>query len=214
MRLHTGGRLRRWLGARFGGDFEVGDRIYRRILHAAGAFAIVYLLVPANVLVVVSTSTVLLLALAVILLLEGLRHWAGWELPTIRSYEQRRVGSYVYYAVALTLALLLFPRPIAAAVVLGTALVDPLLGELRLRTRDVLRVTTPGFLVYFLLAFVALQTFGGGREPATAGLALLAGALAVAAEWPSWGMVDDDLAMTLVPGAVLTAIVLTWPGIL
>jgi dolichol kinase len=213
VRLHRGGRLRGWLGARFGGGYELGDRIWRRFLHGLGAFAVLYLLVPPRILVVVSNEVVLLVALELILVVEYLRHVKHWELPTIRPYEEGRIASYVYYAVALSAALLLFPRPVAGAVILGTALVDPLLGELRLRSTWPLGSVVPGLIVYSILAAAAFLLLGGWRGAVVLVLAVLAALLAVAAERPRWGSVDDDLAMTLVPGVVLTAILLVWPGV-
>ena len=211
MRLHSGGRFRRWLGARFGGDFVLGDRVYRRLMHCCGALAVLYLVVPTGVLGVVPTYVVLLAALALVVALEGLRHLRGWELPTIRPYERERVGSYVFYAIALTAALLLFPRAVAAAVILGTALVDPLLGELRLRWSRPIAPALAGVTVYFALAAVAFVVFGGATGAGVIFLALLGAVLAIAAEWPTWGSVDDDLAITLVPGAVLTLVLVALP---
>jgi hypothetical protein len=195
-----------------GGGYELGDRIWRRCLHGLGALAILYLVVPAGFFHFVSNEVVLLVALELILVVEYLRHVQHWELPTIRPYEQDRIASYVYYAVALTAALLLFPRPIAAAVIVGTAFVDPLLGELRLRSASRVRSLVPGGMAYAILAAVAFAAFGGWRGVPLLVLAGLAAAVAVAVESPTWGTVDDDLAMTLVPGAVLTLVLLAYPG--
>jgi hypothetical protein len=213
VRLHRGGRTRTWLGARFGGGYELGDRLYRRLLHCLGALAVLYLILPSGVFVVVPTEVVLLAALEMILVLEFLRHVRGLEMPTIRPYEKDRIASYVWYAIALTGALLLFPRPVAAAVIVGTALVDPLLGELRLRATTPVGSLGPGVAIYAVVAGVAFAVFGGWRGMPLVGFAVLAAIIAVAVEWPTWGTVDDDLAMTLVPGAVLAAILLVWPGI-
>jgi dolichol kinase len=214
VRLHRGGKTREWLGVQLGGDYELGDRAYRRVLHMLGGLAVVYLVLPSDVFVVVSTEVVLLAALAIVLALEGLRHRAHWELPTIRPYESHRIASFAFYAVALVAALLLFPRPIAAAVILGTAFIDPLLGELRLRSERFASTAVLGGLAYAAIAFVAMGAFGGGWTVSVVGLALLAAVLAVTAEWPTWGPLDDDLAMTLVPGAVLTVLVALGPGLL
>jgi hypothetical protein len=214
VRLHRGGKTREWLGVQLGGDYELGDRAYRRVLHMLGGLAVVYLVLPSDVFVVVSKEDVLLAALAIVLALEALRHLAHWELPTIRPYESHRIASFAFYAIALVAALLLFPRPIAAAVILGTAFIDPLLGELRLRSDRFASTAVPGGVAYAAIAFVAMGAFGGGWTVPVAGLALLAAVLAVAAEWPTWGPLDDDLAMTLVPGAVLTVAVLAWPALL
>jgi hypothetical protein len=213
VRLHRGGRTRSWLGARFGGGYELGDRLYRRLLHCLGALAILYLILPSGVFVVVPTEVVLLAALEMILVLELLRHVRGLEMPTIRSYEKDRIASYVWYAIALTAALLIFPRPVAAAVIVGTALVDPLLGELRRRSSRPVGSIVPGIAIYAVVAAVAFAVFGGWRGVTAVALALATAAVAVLVEWPTWGTVDDDLAMTLVPGAVLTAVLLVWPGI-
>ncbi|HXQ94052.1 MAG TPA: hypothetical protein VN864_02635 [Thermoplasmata archaeon] len=213
MRLHRGGRTRAWVGARFGGDYELGDRIWRRFLHGLGALAVLYLIIPSNAFVLVPTEAVLLAALELILVLELLRHFRGWELPTIRPYERDRIASYVWYAIALTVALVAFPRPVAAAVIIGTALVDPLLGELRLRFARPAGSILPGVAAYAVVAGVAFVVFGPWSGPVVVGLALLTAVVAVAVEWPTWGTVDDDLAMTIVPGAVLSAILLAWPGL-
>jgi hypothetical protein len=214
VRLHTGGRLRSWLGARFGGDYELGDRVWRRVLHCFGAFALLYLIAPPRFFVVASNEVVLLVALEMILVVEYLRHVRHWELPTIRPYEEGRIASYVFYATALTGALLLFPRPVAAAVIVGTAFVDPLLGELRIRSASPWYSMVPGVVAYALLAGAAFAIFGGWRGAPLVAFAVLAAVVAVVVEAPAWRSVDDDLAMTMIPGVVLTAILLLWPGVL
>ncbi|HYA54280.1 MAG TPA: hypothetical protein VEG42_01595 [Thermoplasmata archaeon] len=203
LRLHGHGRFRRWLGAALGGDEELGDRAWRRFLHVLGAAVLVYYAIPTDFFVVAPKEDILVAALAAIIVLEVLRHVAGLELPTIRSYESHRVASFVFYALALVLAVLLFPLPVGAAVVLGTAVVDPLAGELRRA-----QWPTPATWGVPLVAYEALAVAGlaliGAWPLATAG-ALAAGAavLAVVSERPKWPWVDDDLAMTIVPAVFL-----------
>lgn len=203
LRLHRGGRFRTWLGARLGGDFALGDRIWRRILHGLGAGALVYYVLPADFFVIAPKVDILLAALAAVLLLELLRHVAGLEIPTIRPYEAERIGSFAIFGIAIVLVIVLAPLPIACAVVLGTAFVDPLAGELRRlpdpRGLDV----TLSFAAYAALAFVGLAVIGRWPVVASAGLALVASAVAVAVERPKVWWLDDDLLMTLVPAAVL-----------
>jgi dolichol kinase len=203
LRLHSGGRFRRWLGRQLGGDAALGDRAWRRILHMLGAIAVVYLVLPNDVFVVAPKEYVLLAALGVALGLELLRHALGLELPTIRSYEERRIGSFAFYAVAIVGALLLFPEPIAAAVVLGCGIVDPLAGEVR-RTHWSLPVQLAvPWGVYAVLAFVGMTVIGGWPWLPSVGLAAVAAAVAVAVERPNLLWVDDDLAMMFVPALVL-----------
>ena len=205
-KLHRGGRFRRWLGARLGGDAELGDRAWRRIMHLFGAAVLVYYPIPDDFFVVAPKVYVLLAALVAVLVIECLRHLFHLELPTIRPYEARRVGSYVFYSIALVGAVLLFPLPIAAAVVLGTALVDPIAGELRSSAK--FRSLYPGvpLAAYAALAFTGLDVIGRWPVTDSAGLAVLAACVGVASERPKLAWVDDDLAMTFLPALVLYGI--------
>ncbi len=205
-RLHGGGRFRRWLGARFGGDQALGDRLLRRIIHVSGAAVLLYFVIPSGFFVVASTEEILLGLLAAVLVIEVLRLAFGLELATVREYESRRVGGYVYYSVALTAAVLLFPEPIAAAVVLGTALVDPLMGEIREHPRAHRLYPSVPVALYAGLAFVALVGIGRWPVGTSALLAVAAAAAAVASERPRLRWVDDDLVMTIVPALVLVAL--------
>ena len=164
---------------------------------------LVYEVVPERFFLVVGKEWVLLAALAAVLLMELLRHLAGLELPTIREYERGRIGSYVFYATALALAVLLFPVPIAAAIVLGTAWVDPIAGELRTSGRHRGAYPAVPLAAYAVLAFVGMAVLGSWPLEDAAGLAVLVAPIAIAAEWKKIPWIDDDLAMTLVPGVVL-----------
>jgi|SRR5271170_875834 len=211
-RLHRGGKFRRWLGARFGGDFELGDRIWRRVLHGLGAVALVYYALPNDFFLVAPKEFVLIAVLVAVLVVEVLRHAIGLELPTIRPYEQDRLGSFAIFGFAIVVAILAFPLPIACAVVLGTAIVDPLAGELRGDERfRRLDVVAP-FGVFAALAFVGLAVLGGWPVLPSVGLAVIAGAIAVAVERPKVWWVDDDLTMTLVPAVVLYLIAIVALG--
>lgn len=204
-RLHWGGRFRRWLGARLGGDFALGDRVWRRTLHVIGAVALVYFALPTNFFVVLPKEYVLLAALAAVWVVEVLRHAVGLELPTIRPYEEGRLGSFAIFGTAIVIAILLFPLPIACAVVLGTAIVDPLAGELRRNPHYRPIDAVVPFGVYVGLAYLGLAVLGRWPALPSVGLAALAGAIAVAVERPNVWWYDDDFAMTLVPALVLYA---------
>jgi hypothetical protein len=203
LRLHRGGRFRRWLGTRLGGDEALGDRVWRRVLHGGVALILLYYALPAGIFVVAPKRTILLAGLAAVLVLEILRHAGLLELPTIRPYETGRVGSYAFYAIAVVGAILLFPEPIGAAVILGTAVVDPLAGELRSWPSTARAYPWAAVAAYFVLAWVGLAAIGRWPLAESAGLAALAAPVAVAAEWPTIAWIDDDLAMTFAPALVL-----------
>ncbi|MCI4360280.1 MAG: hypothetical protein L3J91_01105 [Thermoplasmata archaeon] len=213
VRLHRGGRWRTWLGAQFGGGPELGDRIWRRILHFIGAAVLFYYLLPPEFFPVLSNEEVLLIALAAVLGMEALRLRAGLELPTIRPWEAHRVASYAYFAVALVVAVLVFPRAIAVGVVLGTAFIDPLIGEMRLRPGIGRRWLWGLPLVLFgLIVLASLLEVGRWSLGPALFAAAVAGAIAIAVERPKLPYYDDDMAMVLAPGLALALWVSLWPA--
>ena len=206
LRLHRDGRTRAWIGRRFGGDESLGDRIWRRILHLGGLVVLAVYVVPAGTFGPVPVKAVPVLGLAVLLALEAYRWRGGVELPTLRAHEHGRMASYAYYGIALVIAVLVFPEPIAVAVVLGAALVDPLLGELRLRSGNRHLHAAVGVATYTVLAAVPISALGEVPVITAGALGLLGGAVAVAVEGPdSLVPLDDDLAMIVVPGLLLAA---------
>lgn len=204
--LEPQGRFRRWLGRRLVGDETAGNLLWRRIMHGLGALVLVYFVFPTNFFVIAPKEYVLLAVLAAAVLLEVLRHAGAVELPTIRPYEKHRVASFVYYALALAGAVLLLPVPIAAAVVLGTALVDPIAGGLRASVRFRAYYPAVPFVVYVGLAFVGMGVLGGWPTGWALVLALPAAVVALAAEYPKYPWLDDDLVMTFAPAIFLYAV--------
>lgn len=202
-RLHRGGRFRRWLGARFGGDEALGDRLWRRGLHLLGPAVLLYVPFPEEIGGVVPKLALLLGTYVVVVVLELLRHLGRVELPGMREYERGRPASFVFYATALVVAVLAFPLPIAAAVVFGTAWVDPLIGELRGTASGRRAYPLLPFAVWVGLALGSLSGIGGWPILPAAAVALPAGAVALVVERPKLRWMDDDLAMTIVPAVVL-----------
>ncbi|HEV2315974.1 MAG TPA: hypothetical protein VGV89_00130 [Thermoplasmata archaeon] len=211
-RLHRGGRFRLWLGTHFGGGYELGDRLWRRVLHGLGALVVVYYLLPDRFFVVVSTEQALLIALGVMLVLEGLRHLVRLELPTVRAIEKDRVASFAYFATALVIVVVLFPVSIAVVAAVGSSLVDPLIGELRLSSRY--RRLYPAFplALYAGIAMVALGLLADWSLVEVVVLGVGAAVIAVAVEWPKHRWLDDDLTMTLAPALFLLAARFVWPA--
>jgi hypothetical protein len=212
MRLHRGGGFRRWLGEKLGGDFALGDRAWRRIVHTFGLAVLIYYVLPPHILVILTTEEFALLLVGVVLAIEAARHILQLELPAIRPFEEDRIASYVYFAVALAAAVLIFPEPIAIVVVIGTATIDPFMGELRLSQRFHRLYPVVPVLLYAGMAFGVLGWMLPGSRIRIAVLALAAAVAAIAVERPNHRWVDDDLAMTLVPAVLLWVLVVVWPA--
>jgi hypothetical protein len=197
------GRFRRWLGLHLAGDPAAGDRLFRRGLHLITALGLVYYLLPATVLPGLSRALLLLLVYAVVVALELFRLGGLLEMPGLRPHEVGRPASYLYFATAVVAVLLLVPEPFAAAAILGTALVDPLIGELKGsgRWRSLYPIAPVGLYVGLALPCLVLL----GREGGALALPLSAAAalVAVAVESPKHRHLDDDLLMTVLPALTL-----------
>lgn len=211
IRLHRGGRFRTWLGRELGGDFELGDRAWRRIIHLLGVLVLLYYVVPPDYFVYVTTQQILFLILIAALVVEGGRHLVRVEVPLIRPFEEDRVASFVYFTVALIAAVLIFPMPIATVVVVGTTFFDPFVGELRLSSKYSRYYPSLPVALYALMAAVLLELLTVWSVAEVVVLAVTGAVVAIAAEAPKHKWIDDDLAMTLLPGLLLWAIVLVWP---
>jgi hypothetical protein len=212
--LHRNARLRQWLGEKVAGDAAMGDLVWRRIVHMSGALVLLYFVFPGDFWVTPwpqTTTVILLLLLEAGLFIELFRHLGYVDVPVIRPYERDRIAGYCWYAMGLTFAVLLFPEPVAVAVVLGAAFVDPLIGEFR--RRGVPRAYSGlAFGAYALMAGGSLYALGGWAAlPAVVG-ALVAAAVALAVERLRAPFVDDDFTMPVVPGLVLLLVAMLWPG--
>ncbi len=206
---------RRASGREPASDVIPGDRDlwWRRTIHVLGALVLLYYVLPSDTFVIASTTTVLLFLLAIGLTIELLRHTVGLKPPLIRPYEEGRVASFAWYAIALTVALLAFPPPIATTVILGAAFVDPLIGELR-RVHAWNRYY-PSAPIALYLALSIPTLYGFGRWSAGAAIlgAALATTLAIAVERKKSAWFDDDWTMVLIPGAALTILAAIFLGL-
>ncbi|MCJ7570618.1 MAG: dolichol kinase, partial [Candidatus Thermoplasmatota archaeon] len=121
-------------------DFDA--HLYRRVFHVFGAsFLFYYVLPKANWVNLLDWINILKIWVPVcivitIILLEILRvkskinsnHFFG-----LRTYEKKRVGGYVFFAVAILILFLFFPQQIAIPCILCACLADPIMGEIRYR---------------------------------------------------------------------------------
>ena len=212
MQLHRQGRFRSWLGSRFGGDAALGGRLGRRFLHAGGALTLIYYAFPPHLLIVIPNWAIPIAALVALLVVDGLRLAGRLEVPEIRPHERVRLASYSYFGIAIMVSLVLFPEPIAFAVILGTAIVDPIIGESRGTPAGAAFYPVLPFVVYFALATVSLVGVGHASLLTASLFAAVAGAVAIASERPQWTYLDDDLMMTVIPGLVLLGLALAFPG--
>jgi dolichol kinase len=148
-------------------------------------------------------QALVLLAL-LILGFEALRLILRFEVPGLRPYEAQRPCAPVLFAVAVTIAFLLFPMGISLPVIAAMGWVDPLIGELRRRRSDAYPLLP--LLAYSATLLVGLALFYGPTFPVLLS-AVLVSPIALFLEAQRFRLLDDDLVLVLVP-LLLVALVL------
>lgn len=142
--------------------------------------------------------------LVLVALIETLRLSTGFVFFGQRKHEARRISSFSWAALGITLVLWLAPsRAFASAIIWSLALGDPCLGEMR-RHWSAAWALVLGLLVILAVWWCCAYWFGIGY-----GWGLLMAPVSVAAEWQSWRRVDDNVLMLIIPLAVVLLIQFT-----
>ena len=175
---------------------------YRRVFHAFGASFILYYMLPnenwINILKIYVPPILVITAIILeILRLKGFLssdHFFG-----LRYYEQKRVGSYVFFAVGALLLLIFFPQQIAIPCILCASLGDPIIGEARIRFNKKIAFIF-GFticLFFFMIAWyktnIYLFLFGS----------LIGASGALIGETKKFYLIDDDFMIQILPAILL-----------
>lgn len=178
-------------------------RLFRRGFHALTSLFVVYWWFPERVVELdLSRDEIAIAGLLLLGCFEAYRIHKGWLFFGLREYEKKRPAGYFWGATGYVLALLLFEQRFAMITILGTTLVDPILGELR--ASDWKKMGPPaGFVAWCAVAYGCVLLV-----PLTTPLVLIPiGALiAVFVEAPRVPNVDDNFVMNVVPLLSLTAL--------
>jgi hypothetical protein len=146
------------------------------------------------------TGPQLVLAIVfVIVCFEVMRISRGWDIFGQRHYERHRLSAFAWSTIAVGSVLLLAPNPVvASAIIIGCALVDPFLGELR-------RMAQPFWLVFILGSVMVLLIWYlvGGLSVVSGWWLMLIALMTVLAEKPCWKWIDDNALMQWVPLAIV-----------
>lgn len=178
-------------------------RLFRRGFHALTSLFVVYWWFPERVVELdLTRQQVAVVGLALLASFEAYRIHKGWLFFGLREYERKHIAGYFWGASGYVVALLFFEQRFAMLTILGTTLVDPLLGEMRAGPWK--KWGPPaGFGAWCAIA-IACVAFVPLSTPVY--LIPLGAALAVAAEAVKMRPIDDNLVMNIVPLLSLTAL--------
>jgi hypothetical protein len=182
------------------------DFAVRRLTHILIALAPLYYSLPVDLPYVGLRRWVLLIVFfAAVSMFEAVRLWKGITFLGLRPHERNQIASFAWAAAGITVVLWLFPHEIATAALIGMAIVDPLIGELRNSVDG--RIAVPvSFGVYFVLCVSALILTSDMSFLFAGALASVGSAVAIASENLEIKFVDDDFLMAVLPAVAMTAL--------
>ena len=181
---------------------------YRRVFHTFGASFLVYYLLPDLEWIDILKFWASIVIVAFAFFLECLRikgkinsdHFFG-----LRMYEKNRVGSYLFFGVAIVILLLFFPQQIAVPCILCACIADPIMGEIRYHFGKK-EIYVIGFLICLFLFMITWYK----ADIWMMILVSIVGAFgAVFGEVKKLWWLDDDFMIQIVPAVLLLVLWIT-----
>lgn len=148
-----------------------------------------------------STAWLLISLLALTVIIEAIRLGFGVVVYLQREDERHRISAAAWTVVSLLLVLLLAPKQFVYPIVISCAIVDPLLGEMRVRQWP----KEMAIIIGLVFVFAIWSTCSYWLHISW-WLAWLMAPVTVAAEWPNLRWIDDNAMMLLVPLAVVMGV--------
>ncbi|MCX7121281.1 MAG: hypothetical protein NTZ67_05860 [Gammaproteobacteria bacterium] len=138
---------------------------------------------------------IILAFIFLVFLLEKLRIRARLVLFGQRLHEATHISAFAWTMLSLGVILILSPSvSFSIPIVASCALVDPLMGEMRLHTANKILAITVGIILTLIIWVTCAWIY---HFPLWIGLVIAP--ITVAVEWPSLKWIDDNALMLLVP---------------
>jgi hypothetical protein len=176
--------------------------IFRRLFHMTAVVYLVYYLIPEEISFGFYKWHGVLIIVFAALIAEMLRLRRAKLVFGMRYYEERRVSAYVWFALGMGIALLIFEMKYVVPVVIGMATIDPLIGEVRKRKKQLYPVLPS--ILYALIMFLSLLILTGMSFTWLLLFTVIGTVSAIAAEQWDLEYVDDDFLMLIIPLITLT----------
>ncbi len=178
---------------------------YRRVFHAFGACFLFYYLLPEVDWIDLLKFWVPFLILISLVILEFLRikgKVSGNHFFGLRMYEKNRVGSYLFFGVAMVTLLLFFPQQIAIPCILCASIGDPVIGEIRSRVGRKSAYVVGFFvcMLFFVVAWYKADFF------VMFFVSIIGAFGAVVGEAKKIWWLDDDFMIQMTPAVLLLII--------
>jgi len=175
------------------------ERWYRRSAHVFATVSISYYFISDAGIMGFAKRFLIVSILLTLVLLDLYRMKRAISPSGFREYETSRFGSYIYFGIGTCILLLLFPQQIAIPCIVSSALVDPVIGEVR--RKHFLLAYLLGFGIGFLIFYSVWLT-----SEISIQVSLISASLLVLSELKKNRYLDDDLLTQIVPAIFLIII--------
>jgi hypothetical protein len=161
------------------------------------SFYLVYYLLPEELVPGFYKWYGVIILMIVALLVEGIRLKTGKLVFGMRKYESKQISAYAWFALGTGIALLFFDMIFVVPVVIGMAVIDPIIGEIRHRRKKFYPLVPS--ILYAIIMFTCLFLLSDMALWIIAVFTMVGTFCAIYAE--SWNIkaIDDDFLMVIVP---------------
>lgn len=178
--------------------------VIRRIFHMTAIVYLLYYLLPEELFPGFYKWYGVVIIVFATLIVEGVRLKTGMLFFGLREYEKMRMSAFAWFAIGMGIALLWFDMVYVVPVVIGMALTDPLIGEIK-RKKEELYPLFPS-LIYGIIVFLCLLLLSGMFIVLKILFTVVATVSAISAEHYKLKYVDDDFLMIVIPLLALTGL--------
>ncbi len=176
--------------------------LFRRIFHMTAIVYLLYYLLPEELVPGFYKWYGVVIIVFITLIVEGMRIKRGALFFGLRKYEKRRMSAFAWFAIGMGIALLWFKMVFVVPVVIGMAIIDPLIGEIK-RKKEELYPFLPS-LIYGLIVFLCLLLISERHIHLKILFTVVATISAISAEHYKSKYIDDDFLMIVIPLFALT----------
>jgi len=195
-------------------SIELEAHWFRRVFHTFAASFLIYYLLPDDPWITTLKTLIAFGIVVFVITLEYLRIKGiirSSNFFGLRTYEEKRPASYVYFGVALLILLVFFPQQIAIPCILCACFSDPIMGEIRHRLGKK-EAYIGGFLICMFFFFITWHTVDVSILIL---ISILGASAAVIGEVKKFWLIDDDFMIQMLPAVILFSLwqVLLFGGI-
>lgn len=178
------------------------ENYYRRLAHVFASTFISYYFIPDDGYFGVFKKVLVLCLFLIALTFDMIRlRKKKIKIAGLRDYEENRLGSYVYFGLGTAILLIVFPQQIAIPCIVSASLIDPIFGELKR-----INISLSYILSFLLSFFIFYSTWLSSRY---AVIISLVSALSInLCELKKFKYIDDDLLMQMIPGILISIILM------